>query len=68
MKSLILLLLAISTSVSACKQEQPTSEIPKTKTACITVYDPKVKKEITKCKEVTIQEKYEGIPIPKSPK
>ena len=71
------ILLAVSTGVSACKQETaspvvsnpvPQEEVKKeteSKRVCIKVYDAKQQKEVEKCRVTKIFEKKEGTPIPK---
>lgn len=72
---LAFLLLAFSTSVTACntqevttpaepvKQEEKKKE-PEVKRVCIWVYDVQQKKDVEKCRVTKIYEKKDGTPIP----
>ena len=41
------------------------STTPKTKKACIKVWDAKLNKEVEKCKVIKIHKKYDGTTVPK---
>jgi len=50
----------IAVEVVEQKKEEP---LPKTKNVCITVYDSKLKKEVKKCKDVKLYQRYDGTKI-----